>query len=506
MKKIFTLLMASLGTIMASAADFTEEIIVSVNGESSQQNCSFTITDNGDTYDLTMKNFLLESEDGPMGVGTVEVKGIKPQYSGKTVILQTTQTIQIVPGDDPSVAFWMATILPPVPVELKAAINGDHLRSYIYIDLMASLQQIVEVSIGGGYQLKNTGFEAWHATQGSYEEPNGWHSFESASGSLAAMAGHHITKSDDAHGGVASARLYATSIFGIVANGTMTTGRMNAGSMSATDPNNNAYMDMSLSDRDGNGDPFYTPLIARPDSVVFWAKFRQGKANAQHPYATMSAVITDGTYYQDPADKEYSNVVGQAKNNTIATTGDEWKRIVAPFSYNDNGVEPKAILLTLSTNADAGQGSANDELLVDDIELVYNARLASLSVKGRQIPNFDPNTQEYSLKVEELIGADDLEAKADGVAAYVTKQVEVVDGKYLCTVEVFSADMSKATQYVLNIESTALTETLAVSNVEARQQQPAAYYTLDGRQARSLKPGNIYVRRLADGTTQKITK
>ena len=173
----------------------------------------------------------------------------------------------------------------------------------------------------------------------------------------------------------------------------MTTGRMNAGAMIATDPANHAYLDMSKTDLDGNGDPFYTTMYSVPDSIAVWVKFKQGTPNAEHPYATISAVITDGTRYQDPEDKEYTNVVAKAKNNTIATTNGEWVRVTAPFVYTDNAVEPKAVLVTISTNADAGQGSNNDEVLVDDIAFIYNAKVTGLKIKGQDVPDLSPSRQ-----------------------------------------------------------------------------------------------------------------
>ena len=45
-----------------------------------------------------------------------------------------------------------------------------------------------------------------------------------------------------------------------------------------------------------------------------------------------------------------------------------------PFTYADNGPEPKAILLTFSTSAIPGGGSDKDILYVDDVELIYNVK------------------------------------------------------------------------------------------------------------------------------------
>ena len=84
----------------------------------------------------------------------------------------------------------------------------------------------------------------------------------------------------------------------------------------------------------------------------------------------MSAYITDGTYYQAPEDKTYNNKVGWAEYPSIAACS-EWKRISVPFTYADNGLEPKAIMLTFSTCATPGGGKGDEVLLVDDVELIY---------------------------------------------------------------------------------------------------------------------------------------
>ena len=125
-----------------------------------------------------------------------------------------------------------------------------------------------------------------------------------------------------------------------------------------------------------NGSPFYAELTARPAALAVWVKFTQGTPNADHPYATVSAAITNGNYYQEPtANNDSSVVIGYAKNNKIASNGGEWQHLYVPFRYDSDNYnksdEPKAIMVTLSTNADAGQGSEGDELLIDDLELIY---------------------------------------------------------------------------------------------------------------------------------------
>ena len=222
-------------------------------------------------------------------------------------------------------------------------------------------------------QILNGGFEDWGVYAGksssSAAEPRYWHSFSSASGTWASLAGEHCFKSKDAHSGTYSAEIRATKVFLKVANGTMTTGRLNAGSTEAADKSNHSAMDMSVTEKDRNGDPYYQVLEARPDSVVFWVKFSTGKAGT---CANMSAYITDGTYYQVPEDKTYNNIVGKAENPDIAACS-EWTRISVPFTYADNGLQPKAIMLTFSTCAKPGGGKGDEVLLVDDVELIYKS-------------------------------------------------------------------------------------------------------------------------------------
>ena len=222
-------------------------------------------------------------------------------------------------------------------------------------------------------QILNGGFEDWgvyaNSSSSSAAEPRYWHSFSSASGTWASLAGEHCFKSKDAHSGNYSAEIRATKVLFSVANGTMTTGRLNAGSTQAADKSNHSAMDMSVTEKDFNGDPFYQVLEARPDSVVFWVKFSTGMSGTK---ANMSAYITDGTYYQVPEDKTYNNIVGKAENPKIAACS-EWTRISVPFTYADNGLEPKAIMLTFSTCATPGGGKGDEVLLVDDVELIYKS-------------------------------------------------------------------------------------------------------------------------------------
>lgn len=486
----------------AQSKDYTDQLLVLVNGEGSTQEATISVNEQNGLYNLSLRNFILKTGETPVPVGNVEMKGIKPETAGNAIFLRTSQNVTIANGDLPEVATWMGPMLGELPVQMTAVLEGDGLRALIDLDLTNLLGQVINVAFGQalvsgtGYHVPNGDFEAWHTSTGTYQEPNAWHSFESASGTLASLAGHHIEKSNDGHNGSACARIFSTSIFGIIANGTMTTGRMNAGAMTATDPDNHAFLDMSETDKDGNGDPFYVSLTGRPDALGLWMKFKQGKANSDHPYATVSAVITDGTRYQEPEDKPYTNVVARASNSQIAVTGDEWQYICIPFTYTDNPVEPRAIMVTVSTNADPGEGSDGDEVFVDDLALIYNSSLQSLAVDG-----FQPDKYEYDVTTS--VDAGQLAAVADGKGAYVLTAADEAEG--IITIDVYAADLRSQSTYIIHYpKNTDGIDTVEMSDGRNKMDDmSASWYTLDGRRIASPAQGRLVIVRQADGKVVK---
>ncbi len=233
------------------------------------------------------------------------------------------------------------------------------------------------------YQMANSNFEAWTASSG---EPDHWHGFKSAKGSYASLAKGTLAKSTDTRPGTTgtySAVITAGSTLGVINNGTVTTGQLQAGSMTAANTANHAEMDKTSTATDKNGDKFYMPLTGHPDALKVWLKFQQGTAQTTYKYASVSAVITDGTYYQDPEDKTYSNKVAQAKNTQI--TACDWTEFTVPFEYLSNSIEPAAILCTFGTNATPGKGSNGDKVFIDDVELIYYSELSTAQYNGNTV-------------------------------------------------------------------------------------------------------------------------
>lgn len=240
------------------------------------------------------------------------------------------------------------------------------------------------------YDFVNGGFEgSW-----SNNEPIGWHSFATATGSMSSFVSGNtgqFTQQTDKRPGSAgsySARLQSKSMFGVAANGNCTNGQINAGSMSASDGSKN----YNFSDPSNNG--YNTTFAGSPDSLVFWAKYipANGDPTNSNNKARAHAVITTSARYQDPeASNNYSSVkIAEAEINYAATSSKGWQRLSVPFTYYS--VDPSKaayVLMTFTTNANPGGGTTSgnsvDNIFLDDVQMIYNYALSSLTVNGAAI-------------------------------------------------------------------------------------------------------------------------
>lgn len=523
MKKIFTLIMAAISSLSALADDYTGQLAVAINGGpvASQQS---TITANKQAngkYEFQLNNFTLNMGGAITYVGNIVLKDVEATTAADgTITMQTEQSITITQGS--GAHFWLGPTLsnPPIPVALKAAIKNGALKADITIPFTKMSMDIKVLFNSATMQIPNSDFEAFHkeeyhnsgnpALDKVTDEPNHWHSFLSATGGLAEAQnafsnGVHTASSNDVRPGTkgkSSILVKATTVFGIVANGTITTGRMNAGAMSATDPNNHAFLDITNKDKDANGDPFYTLLAGQPDSLAVWVKFKQATAQPKHPYATVNAVITDGTRYQDPEDKAYSNVVAKATDTKIASE-DKWVRLSIPFDYDKyaaNKADTKAILVTISTNADPGKGSNGDELYVDDMELVYTPKLQGIKVFGNAVDNFSPTTKEYTIKVPQQPTVSDVTPVA--VNGFTTLAYIAGEGKPI-TVVVYSEDLTKSASYTVKYTIDKNVTNGIDNATTTATKKVVGIYNLNGQQVSQKQPGQVYVIKYSDGTAVK---
>ena len=461
MKKIFTLFSAMLMSIASFATTYNGTLTVTVNGEVSEQPTSVSIDEVNGNYKLSINNFMLVSGETILPVGNIVIDHVPGAVNGGLTTLCTNQEIQIPAGNVEGIAEddWLGPLLGNVPVEMNARFTGE---GYVVTDIhinMVELGQVIDVkfeNVGTHFQMPNSDFETWSDKN---KAPKHWHGFESVTGSLSGTA-KSTTKLVSSNNvrpgskGLTSAVVTSTKVVFVIANGTMTNGRLAAGSMTATNSANHSETNLSSTDVDANGDPFATPMYAKPDSVKFWMRFTQAKAQASYPYAAFNAVITDGTYYQDPENKTYTNKVAVAAPNNADMTVGDWRLVACPFDYAShaaNGAEAKAILLTVSTNATPGKGSYSngvaDSVYVDDLELVYLADIKSVSFKGATL---DLANTDIDIADDDVISASDFLVEKIGEDAKVTTLVEANAKGYQAVISVVSGDLNTQKTLVFN--------------------------------------------------------
>lgn len=231
-------------------------------------------------------------------------------------------------------------------------------------------------------QIPNGDFETW--TYDGVNLPNNWNSFQTATGQLASM-GYSATNRQVRQSpitrpgseGQYSCVIWARSVFGVVAQGNMTSGRVYAGSMTAANKANYNYSDrVTVNTNNGVENPCAMKFTGRPDSIRLWVRFVPAAVVAGYETAKFSAIIHDDydyiAYGLDANDTEENkaHVVAKAVVQ-IESKDKEWQCITLPFQYTDNDIEAKYIQLNASTNAYPGKGTVGDSLYIDDIEVIY---------------------------------------------------------------------------------------------------------------------------------------
>ena len=276
-------------------------------------------------------------------------------------------------------------VLPGAETNTLTCVVGEQ----VLVNIPASSIVLSAQPISANYAITNGGFEGnW-----TNNEPTSWHSFASATGDYASFVtdntGQFQQSTDKRPGstGSYSAQIQSKVTLSVKANGNCTNGRINAGSMSATDASGNyAFSDPSQSG-------YNTPFVGQPDSLVFWAKYVPGGGSYEDASnkARAHATLITNSRYQDPETGDYSAVkIAEATSDYSATSSLGWQRISVPFVYtNVNPAQMAYMLITFSTNKTPGGGNSTkkspDNVYIDDAEMIYNYRLTQLTIDGEAI-------------------------------------------------------------------------------------------------------------------------
>lgn len=124
-------------------------------------------------------------------------------------------------------------------------------------------------------------------------------------------------------------------------------------------------------------------------------------------------LITDGVTKSD--DAECIATINYAIEGDQA----EWKTLTIPFNYTSDATPEKINVIFSSADyfGDRDAIGAGNSLTIDNVELIYNSRLASLAYNGTAIEGFDKDNQYYTVTGEYT--DDCLTAVSDGAGASV---------------------------------------------------------------------------------------
>ena len=315
------------------------------------------------------------------------------------------------------------------------------------------------LSANAQYQVENSGFENWedvaYNSTNTGQEPLSWNSFLTGTGTtffLGQAARNQLAKDTAVRPGSTgtySAKINARKVFGsIIAQGNMTTGCINMGSMTATDAKGN--YNYTRIDVDGQNQPF----TGKPDAMHVWVKFYSPSTTNN---AKVNTILHTAGYYQDPeANELVGKLVAKAVNESI-TTSDSWQELTIPFTYNSEVTDrPAYALVSFATNNVAGKGSESDVMNIDDLSYLYYSELATLSYNGTSI--FEAGTKAYNLSTI-VYDESKLAATSNGVAATIEKSFDSSTGILTITVkgDNYVADNTNFHTYTIQFKAPVIT-------------------------------------------------
>ena len=283
----------------------------------------------------------------------------------------------------------------------------------------------------GVYQVGNSDFETKWTDDN--EPGNGWNSFGSANtsglgflGSIAQSSSKKNTVKTTGHNGSKTAvQLKSSSIFGTKANGNLTTGTINMGSRTPTNESNHNYTDLS-------GKYKNCLFAGRPDSVVYYAKFKRGGSG---DYKGRLHALIHGNYaYKDPyetAENKAKYLIAEA--TVYADVSSDWVRYSGAFTYTGKEDATSYLLASFTTNETPG-ATANDEFDIDDISFIYNSQLASVTYDGASV------SVATAMNVAKAYDPSKIVLTANGVGASIEKNYNATTG--LLTITVKGNDVS----------------------------------------------------------------
>lgn len=231
------------------------------------------------------------------------------------------------------------------------------------------LCSIISISTIAQTTIANGGFENWgNPSPGVAAEPTGWYS--NKSGSAIAKLGPQTCFKDSTivHSGRYSVKTVTENYIGTAVNGAVTTGVVNAPSISDKTLGYIGTVNYSTATDDRR-----MSFTGRPDSIVGWYQYTSGGTGEQ---GKMRAILHTGEYYDPETPTTYhpdptANKIADALFLTPTSSVSTWTRFSIPFTYV-SASSPAYIMINVTPSANQATTITGSTLWLDDLTVVYN--------------------------------------------------------------------------------------------------------------------------------------
>ncbi len=427
---LFLGLFVAANAAVAQTKTFKDSLVVEINGEKSEpQETEILLEEMADgTCNLSLKNFCLGSGADVLGIGNINLSGVARTEENGVSKIATSQTIIIAEGDLEGIDMWMGPMLGEVPIVLEGEYTDEKLYCTIDIDMMASLQQIIKVTVGttdendevvASPYLPNADFELWKGEAGnSYQtndpagerqrpgdEPTDWYGSSINQSVKVPLLGAQEKKETliymvDSEEGNGNAVQMQNKFVGVASIGSVA-----PGFVSFATPWVHAAMSMKECDGGVYGGAEFGNY--RPDAIQGRFKRTVGEAEEN---AYIIAYLWNGTFKskigkagaptveKEDVDRAVMGKIEATEAGTLVascdyafatTENNGWQTITVPLTYVDGTedvtIEKMNVILSSGDYWTRGNLQKGSMLEADNVQFVYYSELESVTYDNASV-------------------------------------------------------------------------------------------------------------------------
>lgn len=123
----------------AQTKTYTDDMVVKLGTDKAYpaQKTTIYLTEKANKITLELKNFIFGKGTEGLGVGHITLKDIPTQTIDSKKTFKSSGTAALTAGDTPGIGFWLASVMPEIPMSVEGHYTADSLQ--VDITLKVSL-------------------------------------------------------------------------------------------------------------------------------------------------------------------------------------------------------------------------------------------------------------------------------------------------------------------------------------------------------------------------------